>query len=388
MKTNQEIIKKSPPPQGTELIGLIKFLGSNRQTAIEEIKKIDDSVRAINQSTAAISLAKDGDLHFEGPITRKYKAIASKAGDFASTVTTEHQMPASREIMRQIKSHENVIGQTNAHHGAIIIKTAYEGTVITRAMERAGHNPHLKGHIHEILVQDTRNARNLLTMNGASTNLTRSTTAGTVDMVTTKGGKVIERIQVKDVTSRSGIDKLVKQCADGKYRSAQLVGSEESSHMFNKAAKKAGISKRMTSTGVSSKSTESLAQRAGATGSGTLGSAITQAAKAGGVASAVIGGGIAAIKGCADLLDGRADVSDVAGTVVKASAKGGCSGAAAGAAATATGAGAVAIVSALGLGGMTATAVTIGAPLVVAVTVGYVASEVFDGLCDFFSNLF
>ena len=48
---------------------------------------------------------------------------------------------------------------------------------------------------------------------------------------------------------------------------------------FNKAAEKAGISKRMTSTGVSSKSTESLAQRAGATGSGSLGSAMGQADK-------------------------------------------------------------------------------------------------------------
>lgn len=284
--------------------------------------------------------------------------------------------------MRQINSNGIVIGRSNAGHGAVVTKTAYEGTVITRAMERAGRNPHLKGHIHEVLVKDARNARNLLNLNGASTELTKSTTAGTVDLVTTKGGKVIERIQVKDVTSQAGIDKLVKQCADGKYRSAQLVGSEESAQAFNKAAEKAGISKRMTSTGMSSKSTESLAQRAGATGSGSLGSAIGQAAKAGGAAGAIIGGGVAAVKGCIDLIDGRADAVEVAGTVIKASAKGGVSGATAGAAATATGAGAVAVVSALGMTGMTATAVTIGAPLAVAIGVGYVASEIFDWICD------
>jgi hypothetical protein len=261
-------------------------------------------------------------------------------------------------------------------------KNGYEGFVITRAMERAGHNPHLKGHIHEVLVKDARNARNLLSMNGASTELTRSTTAGTVDLVTTQGGKVIERIQVKDVTSQTGIDKLVKQCANGKYRSAQLVGSEESALAFNKAAEKAGLSKRMTSTGVSSKSTESLAQRAGATGSGSLGSAMGQAAKAGGAAGAVISGGVAAVKGCIDLIEGRADPVEVAGSVAKASAKGGVSGAAAGAAATATGAGAVAAVSALGMTGMAATAVTIGAPLAVAVGVGYIASEIFDWIFD------
>lgn len=272
--------------------------------------------------------------------------------------------------------------QSNPGHGAVIAKTGYEGTVITRAVGRAGANPHLKGHIHEILVKDARNARNLLTMNGASTELTRSTTAGTVDLVTTRGSKVIERIQVKDVTSQSGIDKLVNQCADGKYRSAQLVGSEESAQAFNKAAEKAGISKRMTSTGVSSKSTESLAQRAGATGSGSLGSAMGQAAKAGGAAGAIIGGGVAAVKGCIDLIEGRADAAEVAGKVVKASAKGGVSGATAGAAATAAGAGTVAVVSALGITGMTAAAVTFTAPLAVAVGVGYAASEIFDWLFD------
>lgn len=290
--------------------------------------------------------------------------------------------------MTQSNSNGIVIGKSNAGHGGVVAKTAYEGTVIARTMERAGHNPHLKGHIHEVLVKDARNVRNLLSMTGASTKLTKSTTAGTVDLVTTRGGKVIERIQVKDVTSQSGIDKLVRQCADGKYRSAKLVGSEESAQAFNKAAEKAGISKRMSSTGVSSKSTEAMAQRAGASGSGTLGSAMGQAAKAGGAAGAIIGGGVAAVKGCIDLMDGRASAGEVAGTVAKASAKGGVSGAAAGAAATAAGAGATAAVTALGITGMAATAATVGAPLVVAVAVGYVASEAFDGVCDFFSDLF
>lgn len=284
--------------------------------------------------------------------------------------------------MAQNNTNGIIIGKGNAGHNAVVTKTTYEGTVIARAMGRAGRNPHLKGHIHEILVKDARNARNLLTMNGASTELTKSTTAGTVDLVTTKGGKVIERIQVKDVTSKTGIDKLVKQCADGKYRSAQLVGSEESAQAFNKAAEKAGIPKRMTSTGVSSKSTTSLAQRAGATGSGTLGSAIGQAAKAGGAAGAVIGGGIAVVKGCIDLANGRADAAEVAGAVVKASAKGGVSGAAAGAAATAAGAGAVTVISTLGMTSMVATAVTIGAPLAAAVGVGYAASKIFDWIFD------
>ncbi|WP_374326925.1 hypothetical protein [Azonexus sp.] len=290
--------------------------------------------------------------------------------------------------MKKVNVKGIVIGNGNAGHRAVVAKTAYEGTVIARALDRAGRNPHLKGHIHEILVKDGRNARNLLSLNGASTELTKSTTAGTVDLVTTRGGKVIERIQVKDVTSQSGIDKLVRQCADGKYRSAKLVGSEESAQAFNNAAEKAGISKRMSSTGISSRSTESLAQRAGANGSGTLSSAMGQAAKAGGTAGAIIGGGVAVVKGCLDLMDGRASAGEVAGTVVKASAKGGVSGAAAGAAATAAGAGATAVVTTLGVTGLTASAATVGLPLLAAVVVGYVASEAFDGVCDFFSDLF
>lgn len=274
------------------------------------------------------------------------------------------------------------IRQTNTGHVAVTGKTIYEGSVIARAMARAGNNPHLKGHIHEILVQDKCNIRNLLRMDGATTQLTKSTTATTVDLVTTKGGKVIERIQVKDVTSASGIDKLVKQCAEGKYRSAQLVGSEETAELFNKAAEKAGISKRMTSSGISTKSTESLAQRAGATGSGSLGSAVGQAAKAGGAAGAIIGGGIAAVKGCIDLIEGRADAVEVVGSVAKASAKGGVSGAAAGAGATLAGAGAATAVSALGMGGAAATALTVGAPVVAAVAIGWAVSELFDSLFD------
>lgn len=279
-----------------------------------------------------------------------------------------------------------VIGR--AHQGGVGAKTAYESSVIARAMQRAGANPHLKGHIHEVLIKDARNARHLLSMNGATTEMTKSTTAGTVDLVTTKGSKVIERIQVKDVTSQSGINKLVKQCADGKYRSAKLIGSEETAEAFNSAAKKAGISKRMTSSSVSTKDTTNLAQRAGATGSGSLGSAMGQAARSGGAAGAVIGAGVETVRGLYDLCNGNADALEVTGRVAKAGAKGGVSGAAAGAAATAAGAGATAAVAALGVTGLAATAATVAAPVVAAVSIGYVACEAFDSVCDFFGDLF
>lgn len=62
---------------------------------------------------------------------------------------------------------------------SIATQTAYEGSVITRAMERAGNNPHLKGHIHEIQVKDARNLKNVF--NGVHTELTKSTTSQCVD---------------------------------------------------------------------------------------------------------------------------------------------------------------------------------------------------------------
>ena len=89
--------------------------------------------------------------------------------------------------MAQSDSNGIIFGKSNAGHSAVVSKTAYEGAVIARAIERSGHNPHLKGHIHEILVKDARNARNQFTLNGNSTELTTSTTAGTVYLVTTKG---------------------------------------------------------------------------------------------------------------------------------------------------------------------------------------------------------
>jgi len=283
--------------------------------------------------------------------------------------------------------HSNTI-VTRAHQSGVGAKTVYEGSLIARAMDRAGGNPHLKGHIHEIMVKDSCNIRNMLNMDGASTALTKSPTAGTVDLVTTKAGKVIERIQVKDVTSQSGIDKLVKQCADDKYRSVKLIGSEETTEAFNKAAEKAGISKRMTSSGVSTKDTTSLAQRAGATGSGSLGSAMGQAARTGGAAGAVIGAGVETVRGLYDLYNGDADALEVTGRIAKAGAKGGVSGAAAGAAATAAGAGTVAAVTALGITGLAATATTVAAPVVAAVAVGYVASKAFDSVLDFVADWF
>lgn len=243
-------------------------------------------------------------------------------------------------------------------------------------MDRAGHNPHLKGHIHEVLAKDARNLGNLF--NGNSTELTKSTTAKAVDLVTTRGGKVVERLQLKDTLSPSSVNKLVNQVADGKYRTVKLVGTDETTEVVNAALKKAGLSKRMVSSGTSSKTTTGLAQRAGAAGSGSVASAIGQAAKTGGIAGAAVGAGIEVVKGVVDLCDGSRGAGEVAGAVIKAGAKGGVTGAAAGAAATASGVLVAEGIAAIGMGAGMASVATFALPVVAAVGVGYLASELWD----------
>ena len=265
-------------------------------------------------------------------------------------------------------------------NATVAAKTTYEGSVIARSMARAGRNPHLKGHIHEVLTMDARNVANVF--KGQTTSLTRSSTASTVDLVTMKGAKVVERLQLKDTLSSSSVNKLVRQVADGKYHTAKLVGTDETTKLANAAFEKAGLSKRMVSSGTSSKTTMNLAQRAGATGSGSLGSAVRQAAKSGGAIGAAVGAGVEVVSGISDLMDGKRDVGDVAYSVAKAGGKGYVTGAAAGAAATAGGAAVATGLGAVGAGaGLTAVA-TVAAPVVVAVAVGYAVSKVFDWFFD------
>lgn len=259
-------------------------------------------------------------------------------------------------------------------------QTAYESTVTARAILRAGANPHLKGHIHEILLKDSKNLSSLF--NGQSTALTKSATAKTVDLVTTKGGKVIERIQAKDCISDSSIRDIVAKVRSGQYRSAKLVGTEETTGRVNVALQKAGLSKRMTSSGIKTTDTTRLAQRVGASGSGTLASATWQAAKTGGATGAVISAGIETVKGISDLLDGSRDGGEVAWSVAKAGGKGYATGATAAAAATAGGAGVASALATLGAGaGITAFA-TAAAPIIAAVGVGYLVSSAWDSIFD------
>ena len=128
------------------------------------------------------------------------------------------------------------------------------------AVHRAGRAAQLKGIIHEIAIREMRNLTLEALLSGARTNVPRSPTARTVDLVTTRGGRVIERIQAKDCISNACVRKVQGRVAAGQYRTARLVGTRETADKFRSA----GVTKRVHSSGVSSRSTTRAADNVGA----------------------------------------------------------------------------------------------------------------------------
>lgn len=141
-------------------------------------------------------------------------------------------------------------------------REGYEASVLVRMQSRSGAYTvkGAPGNALEIMANDKTNIKNLL-MPGTMTKLTKNPTATQVDAVTMKGSKVLERIQYKDTTSSSGIQKTLKQVESGKYRQTQLRGTTETSEKFNQLAKEKGITKRMESTGISSKTTKRVGDK-------------------------------------------------------------------------------------------------------------------------------
>ena len=83
--------------------------------------------------------------------------------------------------------------------GVEMAREGYEASVISRMTGRAGaYSPKgSAGNALEIMANDKSNLGNLFKPDTV-TKLTKSSTATQVDAVTTKAGKVIERIQYKD----------------------------------------------------------------------------------------------------------------------------------------------------------------------------------------------
>lgn len=259
-------------------------------------------------------------------------------------------------------------------------KTGYEAKVVAEALQRAGKNPQLHGHIHEILIRDRINMNPITMIKGETARLVKSTNAKTVDLVVERGGTIVRRIQAKDTAD--SLHKTIRQINKGQYQSAEILGTKETAENFLKHASKVKGAKTIKSSGISSKTTKTLAARAGAGGTAHLGRACLGAARSGGLAGLVVGGGISLIKGCYEMAEGTADFEDVAAEVGKNCLGAGLSGASASVAATATGAMVATGAAALGLTGLAVTATIVAAPVVAAVGVGLAVGNLWEEFCD------
>ena len=263
-----------------------------------------------------------------------------------------------------------------------VAREGYETQVGLRALARAGQNPNLKGHIHELMFCDKYNLNPSNLLQGQHASLTKSATAQMRDVVMTKGGKIVGHAQLKDTVSASGVQKTVQQIKSGHYSKTALYGTEET------AAKIAGrVSQPVHSSGISSTTTSRIASKA--LGTMPTVSALGMAARSGGAAGALFGAGVETVSSLVDVCNGDKDVGDAVIDIGGAAIKGGITGAgstvAGSMAAGATGV-AVSSLAATGVGSAIAGTAIGGAALVAApVVLGFGAA---CAVGSFISSLF
>ena len=156
--------------------------------------------------------------------------------------------------------------------GAMGVENIYESTVIARMSGRAGAATAngAKGISFEIIYSDVKNIFHNF-KDGLKTNLSASSIDDVADLVTTnKAGDIIQLIQCKDGGSESQFYKMIRQVGSGKYSSAELVCTQELASRFNDKAPSKGISQKATDSGISTKTTTRIANKAlGITPSGS-----------------------------------------------------------------------------------------------------------------------
>jgi len=181
------------------------------------------------------------------------------------------------------------IGATGAV-AALGVENAYEASVVARMRGRAGAATvnGAKGISFEIIYSDIKNAFYNV-KGGLKTKLSASSIDDLADLVTTnKSGEVVQLIQCKDGISPAQIDKAIRQVSSGKYSSAELVGTREFASLYNQKAASDGISQTATNSGISTKTTTKVANKAlGIAPSGSQ--LLSSTLKNSGIAAAITG---------------------------------------------------------------------------------------------------
>lgn len=193
----------------------------------------------------------------------------------------------------------------------------YDGLGRVAEQRAGGQIAQLKGVVHEVMYAARKNASPRAVLFGETTRLTENPTAQVVDVVTMRGGKVIERAQLKDVISAAGQSKTAKQIASGKYDSVRMVGTEETV----KGLRDRGVTREVRSSGVSSDTTARIADNRGARSpsknvlEGNLRD-IGRSAGNAAVVSGVMSGALETYRGVQDVRSGARTKSEVAVDVV------------------------------------------------------------------------
>lgn len=210
-------------------------------------------------------------------------------------------------------------------------KHLYQSNVGKRALDRAGKNKNLKGHISEIMTCDRFNSNLGNVLKGKKAVLTKSPTAIRDDIVIMNKGRVAGRMQIKDTISKSGIQDTINKVQKGQYKGTKLMGTAETQKAYAKEIAKKNqklgkkITQQMSSTGISSAETELIAAKTLGGGLAKNGSRIANQAGKSAKMGAVLSGGMEMIKSVNDLRKGEKDVSEAVSSVAKEAVRGGAS---------------------------------------------------------------
>lgn len=267
--------------------------------------------------------------------------------------------------------------KSNTGNIATFATEGYDYSVASRMAGRAGSSSPLggKGNAFEIMYSDQKNLGNVLKP-GTTTRLTQSSTATQADLVTTKAGKIVERIQCKDTSSISGTADTIKRVKGGQYRATQLVGTSESAASFNAKASSSGVTKVMKDSGISTKDTSRVSNKFNGVSSTTgIGNAAKVSAKLGGA----LGGGVAAIESIAN----GDDFSTTTGNVASGALKGSLSGAAG----TVTSEATMLALAAAPIPLAAKVVIGVGSGIVAGTAAGEVVSDVCDGVGEIVTDV-
>ena len=308
---------------------------------------------------------------FREEITRKnYSVVFCPKGILKFQVEIKNY---KTEMLKMTENKKN----NNAGTVTAAARSAYEGKVGLEAFARAGRNPNLKGVVHEVLVKDAHNLNPANILSGKVASLTKSTTAVRDDVIVQQAGKVVSRMQLKDTAGSIG--KTLKQAASGKYAGTNLIGTKETAEAFNRAAKAAGVTQKMTSSGVSSTDTARIATQTIGSSAGKLtASSVSKVAGSSGAVGAAISAGIEVFSSGAKFIDGEIDGEEFVCNVAREGVGGGLAAASASAVATVASTAAATALATVSAPVWIPVAVGVGA----AVAVGSVVKGIWDSIFD------